>query len=142
MRRVCITVLTLALSLGVSAVVRADPGDLILEWGDDGIAVAKPSETTGYNYAESLAVDNEGRTSVVGYVTENLSVGDPFTEGADFAVARFDASGVLDESFGSGGIVVTDLGSNYDYAYDVAIDDQGRIVVVGSIGDPTSTTYA
>lgn len=50
--------------------------------------------------------------------------------GNDQVVARFDASGALDPTFGGGGIVTTDLGGN-DSGDDVALDPSGRIVVSG-----------
>ena len=51
--------------------------------------------------------------------------------GTDFALARYDTRGNLDPSFGTGGIVVTDLGG-VDAAQAVALQSDGRIVVGGS----------
>jgi len=49
----------------------------------------------------------------------------------DFVVARYDAAdGSLDPGFGSGGIVVTDFGSE-DYAHDIAVDGDGEFVLAG-----------
>ena len=48
----------------------------------------------------------------------------------DIALARFTPSGRLDTTFGQGGKVATDLGAN-DYAFDLAVQDDGGIVVVG-----------
>jgi uncharacterized delta-60 repeat protein len=49
---------------------------------------------------------------------------------ADFALARYDADGSLDLSFGSGGRVVTDFGGD-DEAFAVAVQSDGKIVVAG-----------
>ena len=50
----------------------------------------------------------------------------------DFAVARYDTSGALDLTFGGGsGVSVTDVGSSADDPRGVAIQRDGRILVVG-----------
>lgn len=54
----------------------------------------------------------------------------------DFAIARLEASGAIDTTFGSGdagspGLVVLDLGGDYDEAFGVAVQPDGKIVVVG-----------
>ena len=50
----------------------------------------------------------------------------------DFALARYTKSGVLDASFGTGGKVLSDLGSaSNDQAYAVAVQKDGKIVVAG-----------
>ena len=43
------------------------------------------------------------------------------------------APGSLDGTFGSGGKVITDLGSAYEYGTGVAVQTDGKIVVVGSV---------
>jgi uncharacterized delta-60 repeat protein len=58
-----------------------------------------------------------------------------FTLGAginrDFLVARYDADGGLDTTFGDHGSVKTDIGGGDDFAENLAVDAQGRIVLVG-----------
>ena len=68
--------------------------------------------------AWGLAIDDSGRIVVSGEALE------------DFAVARFDSTGNLDGTFGSGGKVLTDIAGK-DAGRGLAIDSQGRIVVVG-----------
>jgi uncharacterized delta-60 repeat protein len=52
--------------------------------------------------------------------------------GNDFAVARLNANGTLDPTFGAGGTVVTDLGaSTNDIALGGALQSDGKIVVCG-----------
>jgi uncharacterized delta-60 repeat protein len=75
-----------------------------------------------------VAVDSADRIVVAGHATtgnEEL-----------FAVVRYTPAGVLDTSFGTGGIVTTDvnadgIGTSPDVAKAVAIDLQGRVVVAG-----------
>jgi uncharacterized delta-60 repeat protein len=74
--------------------------------------------------ALSVAVDSHRRPVAAGYTQGGD--GD-----ADFALARFKWNGALDPSFGAGGKVTTDFGTDTDYANSVAIDSRGRIVVGG-----------
>ena len=60
--------------------------------------------------------------------------------GADFILARFNADGSLDRSFGIEGKVVTDMGSGDfepEEALGVAVQADGKIVVVGHATIPT-----
>jgi uncharacterized delta-60 repeat protein len=52
-----------------------------------------------------------------------------------FAIARYDASGTLDATFGIGGTVFTDFGPNSDYALSAAIQpSDGKILAAGVAG--------
>jgi uncharacterized delta-60 repeat protein len=76
----------------------------------------------GYDgYAQAVAVQPDGRILVAGHA----GAGWP----SDFALWRLEADGRLDLTFGSGGQVFTDLGAA-DYACDVAVQPDGRIVAV------------
>ena len=44
---------------------------------------------------------------------------------------RFGPKGLLDKSFGNRGKVITAFGPAYEYAYGVAVQPNGKIVVVG-----------
>src|SRR5262249_17951851 len=50
---------------------------------------------------------------------------------ADFALARYTTGGSLDTTFGSGGTITTDFAGNPDQASAVALQRDGKIVVVG-----------
>jgi uncharacterized delta-60 repeat protein len=85
--------------------------------------------TTGYgpdtiDQAMSVAIDSQGRIVAAG-VTQKTSFGQ------DTALARYEADGTLDPTFGSGGKVRTNF-RRYDRAYSVAIDPQDRIVAAGT----------
>ena len=78
--------------------------------------------------AEAVAVQPDGKIVVGGLaakVAGSLS---------DFALARYNADGSLDTSFGSGGIVTTDFGGE-DAAVALAVQADGKIVAAGSAGD-------
>ena len=49
----------------------------------------------------------------------------------DFAIVRYTASGSLDTTFGTGGIVITDVGGFGDHAYGIAFQTDGKFVVAG-----------
>ena len=61
---------------------------------------------------------------------------DPIREftGSDISLTRFDSNGLIDESFGTDGIVLIDLGtSNFslDHAASFALQEDGKIVISG-----------
>ena len=49
----------------------------------------------------------------------------------DFAVIRYDTNGSLDNTFDTDGIVTTDIGSSNDDGFALAIQGDGKIIVVG-----------
>jgi uncharacterized delta-60 repeat protein len=117
MRRTTVSILAAVLLGAVATPVRAAPGDLDTFFAGDGIATAFPNGAI----ATAVAIDHHERILVAGYTVR----ADP-----DLALARFTPAGRLDPSFDGDGKVVVDLGGN-DYAFDVAIADDGGIVVVG-----------
>lgn len=56
--------------------------------------------------------------------------------GMDFALSRYDADGSLDESFGTQGRVVHDLGSDGDAPFAMLVQSDGRIVLAGQMIGP------
>ena len=75
------------------------------------------------DYATAATTDANNRLIVVGYTSKDSKY--------DFAVARYDANGNLDSSFGA---LKFDLGSNDDWAKAVAIQSDGKIVIAGFKG--------
>ncbi len=80
--------------------------------------------TTADDRGQDIAVQDDGKIVVAGY--NAVGAGD-----SAFTVIRYQGDGQLDTDFGIGGIRSVNLGNGLDVAYDVAIDSQGRIVVVG-----------
>jgi uncharacterized delta-60 repeat protein len=74
-----------------------------------------------------LAVDAAERPVAAGYF-----VADPSDVHLDLAVGRFTADGLPDASLGHEGLVVTPLGDE-STALDVAVQDDGRIVVLAAV---------
>jgi uncharacterized delta-60 repeat protein len=87
--------------------------------------------TTAFNnspaYANDIAVQANGYILVAG------SLFNPAQGASDFAIVRYTTNGSLDVNFGAGGKVVTDFATNSsDYAYAIALQADGKIVVAGS----------
>jgi uncharacterized delta-60 repeat protein len=80
----------------------------------------------GSDFGQAVAIDSQGRIIVAGSSSNGSTT--------DFAVARYNANGSLDPSFGPAhdGKVTTDFFGADDSANSVAIDAQGRVVVAGS----------
>jgi uncharacterized delta-60 repeat protein len=72
----------------------------------------------------SVAIQSNGKIVIAGDIGTNP--GD-----TDFALARYNADGSPDLTFGLGGKVVTAFSSSYDFGFDVVIQNDGKIVAVG-----------
>ncbi len=86
--------------------------------------------------AFAVAIQPDNRIVVVGEALVNGN--------SDFAVARYDANGVLDTSFGDSGSgkVTTDIGEHVDIGKNVVIESNGTILVTGTITMGTSSVLA
>ena len=58
------------------------------------------------------------------------------TDGKNFAIAKFNADGTLDSSFGNKGTVSTNFLGAFDEAYSVAVQPDNKIVAAGLATDP------
>jgi uncharacterized delta-60 repeat protein len=58
------------------------------------------------------------------------------------ALARYNTNGTLDSSFGSGGEMITQVGSISDYANAIALQQNGRIIVAGASFQGANNAYA
>lgn len=75
--------------------------------------------------AFALTVQPDGRLVVAGqsYNSQN---------GGDFALARYNSNGSLDTSFDTDGKLTTPIGPGEDWAYDLAVQPEGKTVVAGA----------
>ncbi|WP_161604257.1 Calx-beta domain-containing protein [Roseiconus nitratireducens] len=107
------------------AVVRYDTdGSLDSSFSGDGIYVDDLSGSGFRDWANGVAIQNDGKIVVAG---ETIIGGQ-----SDIAVLRLNANGTLDSTFGSFGLVTTDVSFDNDAGNDVAIQSDGTIVVAGS----------
>jgi uncharacterized delta-60 repeat protein len=103
-------------------------GDLDLGFGDLGTATT--DFNGGVDRAYAVAIDVDGTIVVAGHAADAAGTG------TDFAVARYDTNGILDESFDTDGRVTTDVAGAADFGFGVALQpDDGKIVVVGRVSD-------
>jgi uncharacterized delta-60 repeat protein len=82
----------------------------------------------------------DGFTSVVIQSDGKIvAVGSTFLAGiSDIILFRYNSDGSLDTTFDADGIVITDLEGDFDRAYDLAIQDKSKIIVIGTIRDATT----
>ncbi len=80
--------------------------------------------------ATGVALQPDGNILVAGVVA--LGSSPPFSY--DSAVARYLPDGTLDPSFGTGGYVTTDFGGESDAAWEIAVQSDGKIVTLNTIG--------
>src|SRR5437667_483777 len=95
-------------------------GSLDTSFGTNGLV------TTDFNgmsdNARSVAVQIDGKIVLAG--AANLTTGST----GDFGIARYNPSGSLDATFGTGGKVITDFGGNVDIARGIVLQSDNRIV--------------
>jgi len=97
-------------------------GEVTTNFGGDGNAEGR-----------SVAVQTDGKIVVIGYATAGNT--------EEFALARYNADGTLDTSFGDSGQVMTDVGISGSNATGVALQKDGKIVVVGYAVNNSGTNY-
>jgi uncharacterized delta-60 repeat protein len=78
----------------------------------------------GESSFNSIAIDSSGRIVAGGYSIKGGN--------AIVTLLRYTASGVLDSSFGAGGVETSTVGAANSYIYGIAIDSSGRIVAGGT----------
>jgi uncharacterized delta-60 repeat protein len=73
--------------------------------------------------SQAMVRQPDGKILVAGFSGLN--------DDADFAIARYNPNGSLDTSFGSGGKVTVGVGPDYDMGFDISLQPDGKILVVG-----------
>ena len=79
----------------------------------------------GADKALAVAIQEDGKIVAAG------SAADP-NNSYDFALARYNTNGTLDNTFGGDGLVTTDFFGGDDFGHDILIQPNGKIVVGGS----------
>jgi uncharacterized delta-60 repeat protein len=109
--------------LGALAAAAAD-GDLDATFGTSGQVMTDFRFST--DIANAVAVQPDGKIIVVGTTYTNNDYSEE-----DFAVARYNADGTLDATFGVDGRVTTDFPGLAAVASSVVVQPDGKIVVAG-----------
>jgi uncharacterized delta-60 repeat protein len=98
-------------------------GDLDTSFGTDGIVI---TPIAGADEVSALALQPDGKIVAAGQSSDSTAI--------SIAVARYNPDGTLDPDFGSGGVVTTLIGASA-WAFDVALQPDGKIVAAGAGGD-------
>ncbi len=101
-------------------------GTLDTSFGTDGMVTTAISANSNVDNARSVAIQTDGKIVAAG-----------IDSSYNFALVRYNTDGTLDTTFGTGGMVTT---TNYDKAYAVAIQSDGKIVAAG-VGYSSSRYY-
>lgn len=86
-----------------------------------------------YDYGSAIALQADGKILIAGQVDSDAVGG-----ASKFGVVRLTTAGKLDTSFDGDGKVITPF-LGYDFANDVLVQGDGKVVVVGGTRQPDST---
>ncbi len=81
----------------------------------------------GDTHYTCTAIQADGKILAAGYTWDGTKY--------NFALARYNTNGSLDNTFSDDGMQMTDLGSSESKANAIAIQIDGKILVAGSVGD-------
>lgn len=121
-----------ALLLAAATVVRG-AGNLDRTFGTKGKAVTPIG--TGHDKGFDVVVQPDGKLVVAGVSSATASANFNTT------LARYNADGTLDQTFGLGGKAIVDLSLFGEGASAVALQSDGKIVVVGYISNGTDANF-
>jgi uncharacterized delta-60 repeat protein len=113
-------------------------GNLDTTFGTNGIVTTAIRGINSINdYANALFIQSNG-ILVAGSSYDNTS------SKYDFALVRYQATGSLDTTFGTNGIVTTAIGNDgdWDFAYALGIQSNGMIVAAGSSNNGSNYDFA
>lgn len=82
----------------------------------------------------SIAVQMDGKIIVAGFRFDGMN--------SDFAIARYNTDGSLDNSFDFDGKVTTSIGTTGDYIRSIALQTDGKIIVAGHSYNATNRDFA
>jgi len=109
---------------GLSMARYMPDGELDYDFGHLGIVVSKLSDIEGE--AHSVAIQQDDKIVVTGYRISSA------TNNEEITVVRFNPNGSIDKTFGNNGIVITEVSSEKDIGESIAIQPDGKILVVGT----------
>ncbi|HBG70582.1 MAG: hypothetical protein A2W93_02330 [Bacteroidetes bacterium GWF2_43_63] len=128
MKRIIISIFSLTYAL----MVFAQPGTPDASFGNNGIVITEV--TTGFNSGNAVAIQADGKIVVVG---ESGMPGD-----YDMSFARYNYNGDLDNTFANSGILSFGVADVSNYASDVVIQPDGKIVAAGRTFNGSSCNIA
>lgn len=118
--RLCVGLIVLTAKFTFGQAGTLDP-----TFGSNGTVVTNVGGTN--DYGRGVVVQPDGKVIVVGHTSLDQDINP-----GRLAVARYNADGSPDASFGSGGIALVSLDDYLIMTYDVALQSDGRIVIAGT----------
>jgi uncharacterized delta-60 repeat protein len=113
-------------------------GSLDTSFGGNGTGFRLTDFGHGGDQAFGMSVLSTGQILLVGRAESSSNA-------LDFALARYNADGTLDTTFGTGGKVTTDFAGSSDYGETVAVQSDGDVIVAGAsstVGSNGATDFA
>jgi uncharacterized delta-60 repeat protein len=131
MKKIYLLILSGSLLLANSKSILAQQGTLDSTFNGTGKLILAPRAS--HDNANAIVVQQDSGIIVAG-VSQGTSTG------FDVIVGRILPSGILDTTFGNSGWVVYDYGGFSDYAYDVDLQSDGKIIVTGAVSKSAANT--
>lgn len=103
-------------------------GTLDSDFGSNGMTIVSVSNEN--DEITSLAIDDDGRIIVTGYVTG--------TNGRIVSVSRYNNDGSVDSDFGDQGMVLTSIGDDA-VAESITLQSDGKIIIAGTYSEGDQT---
>ena len=132
---ILLAALILGATLLTGVMVSAADSDLDPSFDGDGIVVTDHRE---FEQIHAIVIQPDGKIVAAGL---SGIIHDNIQEPTSIMVARYNVDGSLDSTFGSGGVVTTDVGT-YARAWAVALQADGKIVVGGRGGTFLQANFA
>ena len=106
-------------------------GSLDTTFDNDGKSITSVSSLD--DDVRSIAIQPDGKIVVAGGANNGSN--------DDFALARYNSNGSLDNSFDGDGIVTTPIGPSHDYIFGLALQADGKIVAAGTSNNGTNYDF-
>lgn len=129
-----VMVAAIAVLASVAQPASATPGAIDVTFGGSGSGALRTNLGGSYDWAYATALQPDGRILAAGVSNAAGTY--------DFALARYTSTHTLDPTFGNEGVVLTDFGKSYDWAYALALQPDGKIVVAGGSDASGSKDFA
>lgn len=109
---------------GLSIARYLKDGNMDYDFGNLGLIQKQTNSMEGE--LNSIEIQEDDKIVAVGYsISSN-------TNNEDLTLVRFTKNGILDKSFGNGGLVVTEISNQKEICEAVAIQPDGKIICVGT----------
>jgi len=107
-------------------------GSVDADFGEDGSVLIDLIGTDDRPHA--IFIQKDGSILIAGQTRRN--------NGEDFSLVKLKSDGTPDPEFGDNGMVIHDLGSTYEFANAMAVQEDGKIVLAGKIESKTFSDFA